>query len=1007
MLSLLKNKAFNIFNTGHVLSKNLFTSPTSLDKGVPVSSDPSFDGTSANYLEDMYNSWLKDPKSVHTSWDAYFRHSSSGRGYMQPPNFSPENTLSYLKSVQNNPVSSSQVNERLQNVPEQSIVQDIVNNYQMRGHLLARTNPLDTMFDITDKTTTLTDQLGKVPSEIVRNQKIDESMLTSSFSLPSSTKIGEGSLPLKEIIKRLELTYCRHIGLEYMHILDEEQCAWIREKFETPGASELKKSEKRLMLNRLAKAVMFEGFLQKKWASEKRFGLEGCEVLIPCLKHIIDEASRKDAEMAVIGMAHRGRLNVIANVCNTPYHLLFGQFHALQAEDEGAGDVKYHLGRYNKRVLPVTKKDFTTVLIANASHLEMVNPVCAGRVKAEQFFRNDSEGNKILPIIIHGDASICGEGVVYETINLANLKNFHNGGTIHVIVNNQVGFTTDPIYSRSSFYCTDVGKIINAPIFHVNADDPESALYVAKVATEFRFTFHKDVIIDLVGYRRNGHNEADEPMVTQPLMYKLIKTIPNILEKYSKVAVQTGVVTQEEINKFKEETDKLLEEEFVIGGKLTTMRFADWIDSPWSGFFKKADDTKIPSTGVGMDVLDHIAKKFSEPPGPDFELHKALLRVMQMRQEMVNNHTADWAIGEALAIGSLLKDGIHVRLSGEDVERGTFSHRHHVMHHQSKANTRYTYFQDLFPGQAPYIVTNSPISEYGVLGFEHGYSMARPDCLVIWEAQFGDFANNGQALFDCMIASGQTKWMRQCGLVCLFPHGLEGQGPEHSSGRMERFLQLSSDDQDYLPPNCDEFYDLNQLRDINWIIANCTTPASLFHILRRQVKLPFRKPLLIFTPKSLLRLPEARSKFEEMSEGTEFQRLIPETGPAAENPSVVKKLVFCSGKVYYEFVKVLKEKNLENKVAVARIEQICPFPFDLVEKEVQKYSNAQMAWGQEEHKNSGAWTYVQPRFETALKGERDVTYIGRPPSASTASGNKIQYQQQYKNLMADLVANLE
>ncbi|KAH1024835.1 2-oxoglutarate dehydrogenase complex component E1 [Dendroctonus ponderosae] len=998
-------------------SRIFSTSPNLADQGVPTPAVPPLDGSSASYLEDMYNSWLNDPKSVHSSWDAYFRHSQSGEtGYMRPPSFALPSTLGYLSSSKaaagapaSAPTAAAATAATPQTIQEHLTVQAIIRNYQMRGHLAARLNPLEPMFEIEDKTSTISEQLGKPPPEVINQHKLEPSMWETSFKLPSSTMIGGSdgqTLSLKEIIKRLELTYCRHVGLEYMHINDPEQCSWIRERFEVPGVTELKKPEKRLLLTRLAKAVLFEAFLQKKWSSEKRFGLEGCEVLIPCIKTIIDECAKRDAEMAIIGMAHRGRLNVIANVCQKPLNIIFSQFRGLQAEDEGAGDVKYHLGVYNNRELPASKKPFTTVLVANPSHLEMVNPVCAGRARAEQFYRNDPEGKKVITIVMHGDAAICGEGIVYETINFANLSDYHNGGTIHFVVNNQVGFTTDPEFSRSSLYSTEVGKVVGAPIFHVNADDPESAAYVAKVAAEFRSKFHKDVVIDLIGYRRHGHNEADEPMFTQPFMYQKIKKMPNIFEKYSAAAIKQGVVSEAEVKEFKDQTDKILEEEFGKAAKLTSMRFADWIDCPWPGFFKKQTPLKCMPTGVSLEALDHIANKFAHLPSEDFELHKALMRVMHMRQEMVKNHTADWAIGEALAIGSLLQEGTHVRLSGQDVQRGTFSHRHHTVHHQSKANTKYTYLKDLHPNQAPYSICNSPISEYGILGFEHGYSMANPGSLVIWEAQFGDFANNAQPIFDCMVASGQWKWVRQCGLVVLLPHGLEGQGPEHSSTRVERFLQLSSDDPDFLPPD-DPDYVVRQLRDINWIIANCTTPANLFHVLRRQIKLPFRKPLLICTPKSLLRHPEARSKFDEMIDGTEFKRIIPATGPASENADNVKKLVFCSGKVYYDFMKEAKEKKIEDKIAIARVEQICPFPYDLVQQEAKKYHKAQIAWGQEEHKNSGCWTYVNPRFETALKGERDILYIGRAPSASTASGNKIQYQKEYESLLEELVKNCQ
>ncbi|XP_030747963.1 2-oxoglutarate dehydrogenase-like, mitochondrial isoform X2 [Sitophilus oryzae] len=926
-------------------------------------------GNSCQYLEDIYNAWLKDPSSVHASWNAFFQDGTYQR-QMVPTVQSKERQLVSVHNIMPIPgvdVSTNTIEEHL-------TVQSIIRSYQVRGHLVASINPLYDMFDINDKTTSFTEKFGKNPPEVIRYHKIDNSMLNTSYQLPQSTRIGgqERSLPLNQIIKRLELAYCRHIGIEYMHINDVEQCNWIRENFETPNVVMLKKPEKKLLLKRLARAVMFEQFLHKKWPSEKRFGLEGCEVAIACLKMIIDTLSQLDAEMFVFGMAHRGRLNVLANVCRKPLDKLFAQFHGLVPEDEGSGDVKYHLGVYTERKNKITNKDIKIVLLANPSHLETVDPVCEGRVRAEQFYLKDTERKKVIPILMHGDASFCGEGICYETIHLSDLPNYRTGGTIHVVVNNQIGFTTDPRFSRSSPYATDVARVVNAPIFHVNGDDPESAVYVSKMAAIWRNKFKKDVVIDIVGYRKYGHNELDEPMFTQPIMYTKIKSMKNVWQKYCDVAIAEGITTDTEINDYKHQYEKICEEDFNRASQETTVRFSDWIDSPWNNFFENKDKTKCEPTGVSEDVLKHIGMKFASPPPDGFVIHRVVKRILKHRMDMVTHQKCDWAIGEAMTFGSLLKEGVHVRLSGQDVERGTFSHRHHVLHHQTQDKTRYTYFQDLYPDQAPYTVCNSSISEYGVLGFEHGYSMASPNSLVLWEGQFGDFSNNAQAMFDTMIASGQSKWIRQCGMVCLLPHGLEGQGPEHSSARIERFLELCADDSDYLPPDFSNLA-LNQLNDINWIVANCTTPANLFHILRRQIKLPFRKPLILFTPKSLLRHSEAKSDFSEMTEGTEFQRLIPSKGRVTEDPNIVKQLVFCSGKVYYDFIKEIEKRKLDDKIAVARVEQMCPFPYDLVTKECEKYKNAKIVWGQEEHKNSGCWTYMLPRFETALKGLRAIT----------------------------------
>ncbi|KAL1490498.1 hypothetical protein ABEB36_013182 [Hypothenemus hampei] len=852
------------------------------------------------------------------------------------------------------------------------------------------------------------------------------------FKLPSTTFIGgnEKSLPLREILRRLELSYCRHIGVEFMFINSLEQCNWIRQRLETPGCMDLTNDQKRLILARLTRATGFESFLSRKWSSEKRFGLEGCEILIPAMKTVIDKSTELGVESIVMGMPHRGRLNVLANVCRKPLYQLFTQFAGLEAVDDGSGDVKYHLGTYIERLNRVTNKNIRLAVVANPSHLETVDPVVEGKTRAEQFYRGDGEGKKVMSMLLHGDAAFAGQGVVFETIGLSELPDYTTHGTVHIVVNNQIGFTTDPRYSRSSPYCTDVARVVNAPIFHVNADDPESVIHVCNIAAEWRATFHKDVVIDLVCYRRYGHNELDEPMFTQPLMYRKIRSTKPCLDKYAEQLISDGVVTEAEVKDVKAKYDKICEDALDRARKETHIKYKDWIDSPWSGFFEGKDPLKVAKTGIVEDTLIHIGRRFSSPPpnAAEFIIHKGIERILKSRMEMVENRICDWALGEAMAFGSLLKEGIHVRLSGQDVERGTFSHRHHVLHHQTVDKATYRPLCNLYPDQAPYTVCNSSLSEYGVLGFELGYSMTNPNALVIWEAQFGDFSNTAQCIIDALLASGQSKWVRQTGLVMLLPHGMEGQGPEHSSARLERFLQMSSDDPDYFPPETEDFA-VRQLHDINWIIANCTTPANLFHLLRRQIALPFRKPLVVMTPKSLLRHPEARSSFDDMVEGTEFRRVIPDEGRASQNPEGVKKLIFCSGKVYFDLLKANRDMGIDDKIALTRVEQLTPFPFDLIKKECDKYSNAQIAWAQEEHKNQGGWTYVKPRFETTLSGQRDVirkkgwfsslfgkddptpddskpderivSYVGRPVAASTATGSKAQHLKELKNLLDD------
>ncbi|XP_034950538.1 2-oxoglutarate dehydrogenase, mitochondrial isoform X6 [Chelonus insularis] len=973
-----------------------------------VATEPFLNGSTSSYVEEMYNAWLQDPQSVHVSWDAFFRNSTAGAGpglaYQAPPSLASNYNQVPLGSLLPALGGSSQVgqvpvNEKI--IDDHLAVQAIIRSYQIRGHHIAKLDPLGiNSADLDDKH----------PQELLYNYySFEESDMDRVFKLPSTTFIGgkEKSLPLREILKRLENTYCGHIGVEFMFINSLEQCNWIRQKMETPGIMEINNDEKRLILARLTRATGFEAFLARKWSSEKRFGLEGCEILIPAMKQVIDKSTELGVESIVMGMPHRGRLNVLANVCRKPLNQIFTQFAALEAADDGSGDVKYHLGTYIERLNRVTNKNIRLAVVANPSHLEAVDPVVQGKTRAEQFYRGDGEGKKVMSILLHGDAAFCGQGVVFETIGLSDLPDYTTHGTIHIVVNNQIGFTTDPRHSRSSPYCTDVARVVNAPIFHVNSDDPEAVMHVCKIAAEWRATFHKDVVIDIVCYRRNGHNEIDEPMFTQPLMYRKIRNTPPGLDIYSKKLIDEGVVTPEEVKDVKDKYEKICEEAYTNARQETHIKYKDWLDSPWSGFFEGKDPLKVSPTGIKEDTLTHIGKKFSSPPpnAAEFVIHKGIERILKARMEMVESRQVDWALGEAMAFGSLLKDGIHVRLSGQDVERGTFSHRHHVLHHQTVDKATYRPLCFLYPDQAPYTVCNSSLSEFGVLGFELGYSMTNPNALVCWEAQFGDFNNTAQCIIDQFISSGQAKWVRQSGLVMLLPHGLEGMGPEHSSARLERFLQMSADDPDYFPPESEEFA-VRQLHDINWIVANCSTPANYFHILRRQIALPFRKPLILMTPKSLLRHPEARSSFDEMTEDTQFLRLIPEDGAAAKNASNVKRVLFCSGKVYYDLKKSRAERGLDDKVAISRVEQISPFPYDLVKKEAAKYSNADLVWAQEEAKNQGAWTYVQPRFSTAVNGTRNLSYAGRPTAASPATGSKPQHLKELKQFLDDSFNNL-
>ncbi|XP_028632770.1 2-oxoglutarate dehydrogenase, mitochondrial isoform X1 [Grammomys surdaster] len=957
----------------------------------PVAAEPFLSGTSSNYVEEMYCAWLENPKSVHKSWDIFFRNTNAGA----PPGTAYQSPLSLSRSSLATMAHAQSLVEAQPNVDklveDHLAVQSLIRAYQIRGHHVAQLDPLGILDADLD---------SSVPADIISSTDklgfygLHESDLDKVFHLPTTTFIGgqEPALPLREIIRRLEMAYCQHIGVEFMFINDLEQCQWIRQKFETPGIMQFTNEEKRTLLARLVRSTRFEEFLQRKWSSEKRFGLEGCEVLIPALKTIIDMSSANGVDYVIMGMPHRGRLNVLANVIRKELEQIFCQFDSkLEAADEGSGDMKYHLGMYHRRINRVTDRNITLSLVANPSHLEAADPVVMGKTKAEQFYCGDTEGKKVMSILLHGDAAFAGQGIVYETFHLSDLPSYTTHGTVHVVVNNQIGFTTDPRMARSSPYPTDVARVVNAPIFHVNSDDPEAVMYVCKVAAEWRNTFHKDVVVDLVCYRRNGHNEMDEPMFTQPLMYKQIRKQKPVLQKYAELLVSQGVVNQPEYEEEISKYDKICEEAFARSKDEKILHIKHWLDSPWPGFFTLDGQPRsmvCPSTGLEEDVLTHIGKVASSVPVENFTIHGGLSRILKTRRELVTNRTVDWALAEYMAFGSLLKEGIHVRLSGQDVERGTFSHRHHVLHDQNVDKRTCIPMNHLWPNQAPYTVCNSSLSEYGVLGFELGFAMASPNALVLWEAQFGDFNNMAQCIIDQFICPGQAKWVRQNGIVLLLPHGMEGMGPEHSSARPERFLQMCNDDPDVLPDLQEENFDINQLYDCNWIVVNCSTPGNFFHVLRRQILLPFRKPLIVFTPKSLLRHPEARTSFDEMLPGTHFQRVIPEDGPAAQDPHKVKRLLFCTGKVYYDLTRERKARDMTEEVAITRIEQLSPFPFDLLLKEAQKYPNAELAWCQEEHKNQGYYDYVKPRLRTTIDRAKPVWYAGRDPAAAPATGNK-------------------
>ncbi|CAL8328061.1 unnamed protein product [Boreogadus saida] len=966
----------------------LRTFPSARRLEAPGAAEPFLNGTSSNYVEEMYFAWLENPGNVHKSWDVFFRNANAGvppgAAYQSPPGLSGpcQVPAGGAKSV----VGARPDVEKL--IEDHLAVQSLIRAYQVRGHHIAKLDPLEISCVDFD------DAPCEVGFQNVGFYGLLESDLDKVFRLPTTTFIGgdESALPLREIIRRLEMAYCQQIGVEFMFINNMEQCQWIRERFERPGVMHFSVEEKRTLLARMVRSTRFEEFLQRKWSSEKRFGLEGCEALIPALKTLIDVSSGRGVDSVIMGMPHRGRLNVLANVIRTELDQIFCQFDSkLEAADEGSGDVKYHLGMYHRRMNRATDREITLSLMANPSHLEAVDPVVQGKTKAEQFYCGDTEGKRVMSILLHGDAAFAGQGVVYETFHLSDLPSYTTHGTIHVVVNNQIGFTTDPRMARSSAYPTDVARVVNAPIFHVNADDPEAVVYVCKVAADWRNAFHKDVVVDLVCYRRNGHNEMDEPMFTQPLMYKKIKQQKGVLQKYATALISEGVVTSQEYEEMVAEYDKVCEDAYTRSKDEKILHVNHWLDSPWPGFFTFDGQPKsmsVPSTGISEEDLSHIGNIASSVPDKDFTIHGGLSRILKARAAMVEQRVCDWALAEYMAFGSLLKEGVHVRLSGQDAERGTFSHRHHVLHHQNVDKSICIPMNHIAKDQAPYTVCNSSLSEYGVLGFELGFAMASPNALVLWEAQFGDFHNTAQCIIDQFICPGQAKWARQNGIVLLLPHGMEGMGPEHSSARPERFLQMCNDDQDVFPKLPPEDFAVRQLYDCNWIVVNCSTPANFFHVLRRQIVQPLRKPLIVFTPKSLLRHPEAKSSFDQMLPGTEFKRIISEEGPPLASPDRVRRIIFCTGKVYYELARERKHRGMEEQVAIVRVEQLSPFPFDLVKEEVERFHHADLMWCQEEHKNQGYYDYIKPRIRTAVARTRPVLYAGRGPAAAPATGNK-------------------
>ena len=960
-------------------------------------------GGNAAYLEELEARYEQNPSSVDEGWRSFFAalkeekgdavKNAKGASWKQsgwpvPMNGElvaaldgnwneVEKSVGQKIKAQAQPRGVELTSEQVQQATRDSVkALMMIRAYRMRGHLHAKLDPLE-----------------------LEPQSVQPELDPASYGFTEADLdrkifidhvLGLEFASVREMVAILTRTYCQTIGVEFMHISSPEEKGWIQERIEGPDKEiTFTREGKRAILNKLVEAEGFEKFIDVKYTGTKRFGLDGAESMIPALEQIIKRGGALGVQEIVFGMAHRGRLNVLAQVMAKPHRVIFHEFKggsATPTEVEGSGDVKYHLGASSDREFDHNKVHLS--LTANPSHLEIVDPVVLGKVRAkqDQHQATPEDRTMVMPLLIHGDASFAGQGVVAECFGLSGLKGYRTGGSVHFIVNNQIGFTTDPRYARSSPYPSDVAKMIEAPIFHCNGDDPEAVVFCAKVATEFRQKFQKPVVIDMFCYRRFGHNEGDEPSFTQPLMYKKIRSHPTTLELYGKKLQAEGVVAEGEVERMQAGWRAHLETEFESGQGYQPNK-ADWLDGKWSGI-KQAnnlDDPRRGNTGVALEQLKEIGKKITKTP-EGFHPHRTITRFLDTRAKAIQTGEGiDWATGEALAICSLLLDGSPVRLTGQDVERGTFSQRHSVLFDQEDGE-RYTPFNYLREGQARYEVCNSMLSEEAVLGFEYGYSLAEPKALTVWEAQFGDFVNGAQVVIDQFISSGERKWLRMSGLVLLLPHGYEGQGPEHSSARLERFLQLCAED--------------------NMQVANCTTPANYFHILRRQLKRDFRKPLIMMTPKSLLRHKRAISKLDEMGPDTFFHRVLWDDAQLHPNGAVklaaddkIRRVVLCSGKVYYDLYEE-REKRGTGDIYLMRVEQLYPFPLKSLVTELSRFKNAEIVWCQEEPRNQGAWAFVQPYLEWVLEQIHAKSarprYTGRPASASTATGLMSSHLKQLK-----------
>jgi 2-oxoglutarate dehydrogenase E1 component len=965
-------------------------------------------GGNGAYIEDLYARYETDPNSVDAEWRAFFESLKDNAADVQTIAHGPSwkrpdwpvpargelvaaldgDWGEVARSVGDRIKAGAQGRgvevsaEQVQQATRDSVrALMLIRAYRIRGHFHANLDPL-----------------GLEPPkshEEIEPQSYGFTEADMDRPIFLDHVLGMEFATLREILAIVQRTYCQTLGVEFMHISDPAQKAWLQERIEGPDKEiTFTREGKRAILNKLVEAEGFEKFCDVKFTGTKRFGLDGGESMIPALEQIIKRGGALGVKEIALGMAHRGRLNVLAQVMAKPHRAIFHEFKggSWKPEDvEGSGDVKYHLGASSDREFDGNRVHLS--LTANPSHLEIVNPVVLGKVRAkqDQHGATPEDRRMVMPLLISGDAAFAGQGVIAECFGLSGLRGHRTGGSVHFIVNNQIGFTTYPRYSRSSPYPSDVAKMIEAPIFHANGDDPEAVVFAAKVATEFRQRFQKPVVVDMFCYRRYGHNEGDEPSFTQPLMYKKIRSHPGTLEIYGKKLTAEGVVSAGEVEKMKADWRARLDAEFEAAQGYRP-NSADWLDGRWADI-KAARDHEDPRRGVtGLDVpeLQQIGNKITTVP-EGFHLHRTIQRFLENRRKAIEaGEGIDWATAEALAFGSLLLEGHPVRLSGQDSERGTFSQRHSVLIDQED-EARYTPFNHLGDGQSRFEVINSMLSEEAVLGFEYGYSLAEPNALTMWEAQFGDFANGAQVVFDQFVSSGERKWLRMSGLVCLLPHGYEGQGPEHSSARLERFLQMCAED--------------------NMQVANCTTPANYFHILRRQLKREIRKPLILMTPKSLLRHKRAVSRLEEMGQGTTFHRILWDDAQLLPGEKIklvpddkIRRVVLCAGKVYYDLYEEREKRGVDD-IYLLRLEQLYPFPTKALVQELSRFKTAEIVWCQEEPRNMGAWFFVEPFLEWVLnqiKAKHKIPrYAGRTASAATATGLMSKHLAQLKALLEE------